>query len=729
MVDRFGASVLSSAMRELNTGEVQPYKPQSNLQRFRWYDPSVPEEWASCRGGLSLILRHFGDVLPAFSAAVRSARPVSDNVAVKVLKYLSDQSGPMYERTHDVRYLFYNGIGTIGERRKADESEVRDMVKDWVTGPVTLWGGERRTTEVLGVRLRDYAQSWVDSFVKDWMARALTRVNHYLSWEDFLDDPTRWATSGSAPTVEYGEDKFRNKWAWAVDTMSKHGSIAKWYCKRGLDEVNSRRNVVALKEESAKVRLVLAAPISSHLRQSYIMQRLGAPQHLESTITKPSVVLNLLDQGWTSMVGLDASKFDHNVPRWLISTIFTSIARYAWDAGDRDLCRTATIERQEILASKMYYAGKKVCNYHHGVLSGWRMTSIIDSMLSQMMCDFIRDVLKIPADSIVQGDDMLLRSWGDLPASKIEDVAEQAGMLINRSKTTSGRAGEFLKYLYMPSGVAAYPCRSVRAIFWSNPWLPELVAKTPLQIANCWWTYLSRAQCFSEKPLQSDCISMAAQDLSGWSGKKQRYWREFLTTPLSIGGAAPLELALPTSSCVLTQTSLKSLTSSIPSTPLHLLGMAYGAYGSALSTPKNVVVRKISTPTPIFLRPADITLAHNVWYTSTNHWKSMLSWLGADVSALSGSTQPITDFIFPKYAKKWTVFRKIRWMLANHTLTPSKSLTSSQHFISPYTHIMRYAYTCTIFRNRFPPSRQFARMVALGLDHLQMQYASPFHSL
>ncbi len=71
--------------------------------------------------------------------------------------------------------------------------------------------------------------------------------------------------------------RFRSKWAWAYDTIAKYGSVSEWYRAVGKGSCPTRRNVVALKEEAGKTRLIISTPLDSYLRQAWLLSCFGAP--------------------------------------------------------------------------------------------------------------------------------------------------------------------------------------------------------------------------------------------------------------------------------------------------------------------------------------------------------------------------------------------------------------------------------------------------------------------
>lgn len=705
--------------------DLHPYAPASNLARCREVFQKGWTNWFSYSGPLSLYSHLLSDVLPNFFRRLRSYHPSSDTDANAVLKNLSDWAAEKMEQTKDTRYALLIGLNTAGQARRASPGTLVAAAEEWVAGTTTL-----------GKKHRRWVEDWIVGFVSDWFTNRDARVHERnLSFAEFLDDPTRWATSGSAPTVELGGHTFRNKWAFAVDSIAKHGSVHAWYEKFGLLSVYSNECNVALKEESTKVRLIIAAPISSVLRQSYILECLGQPSHLASTLSHPNIVDELTSDGWATLIGLDASKFDHNVPFWLLRRFYYQL--YA-ESKKRGWDELATVVHDEFEALKKTVVlvqddgNKYRIKYRKGILSGWKLTSLLDSMISQCTCDFIFDHTESVFDYCVQGDDILLRSYTDMDVSSVLSAAEEFGMIVNRPKSTTGPYAEFLKYLLTSEGSFGYPARALRSIFWANPWLPELEAKTPLQIVKGWMTLASRLAPFYPKLRRPELWRrFVRRDLARWSLKNEHYWEGYLLTPACAGGACPLEWQAPVSRfySIRTLVPRSVLTGGIPLSPVHALGNIFGAYASALSTPKQVQLIPSSTAAVACgLRPCSSVGV--TWLHGTNHFKSMLSWLSPQQAcALEGPIQNIDEMSWPPYAKLWKPLRRVRWLLQLEKVTPSYQLTVSSYAMNKACATIQRYWRLLLLSSKVPLTRRLGMSIGLLLDQKLKRHASAYHTL
>nr|QXV86552.1 RNA-dependent RNA polymerase [Totiviridae sp.] len=720
-LDRRICNMFKRASMETQPVAGNPVDLKSKLRRNRdlyavGYD--CGEAWQSYRGALNLHAKMTRWAFPRTWRAIAKTHPVSDEHANKILKAWNDLLAESFENTKDARLFLFTGLNTCGAPRRATKEEVHAGVKEWIQGEVTLFS-----------RFKSWGRRWLWSFVSTWFNTMTTNPSERLSLAEFLDDPTRWATSGSAPAVDVGGVTFRNKWAWASDIIKNYGNVSSWYQKVGrhMPAYNTVARV-ALKEESTKVRLVLAAPPASHLRQSYILSYLGAPKYLRSTVTYPDITQEL-SEGWTSLCGLDSSKFDHNVPGWFVTDFFRFIWRHAAARGLNDLADAAMHEAYSIEHTFVKTPLGQV-KWHKGVLSGWRVTSLLDSMVSQAICDFIADNTKVPFDFMVQGDDIMLRSWGLMDTSEIVRQAKRLGVIINEAKSTTGMAGEFLKYLYTPDGAVGYPGRGLRSIFWANPWIPELQSKSPKQVVGNWMTYFSRLRCFlgARMPDWPTLKGYVVRDLRRWAGGDPG-WAQFLDTPGSVGGGCVLEFDNGVEGQVLHVSPDPVFKKVIQERLVGAEVVFYrlGAFRSALNATKSTRLVRLRRPPPELFHELPDGYRQG-WRAGVNRLKTFCEWLGVKTGLL-GITQKISEFTWPRAAWSWGPGKRIDWLLQTETVTRSDSLTTSRLYDRDYMSLWQKSWNTAVYNSTVFPSRLRSLRFSLGLDEIAKRASTIFFSL
>ncbi|CAF4889897.1 unnamed protein product [Pieris macdunnoughi] len=126
--------------------------------------------------------------------------------------------------------------------------------------------------------------------------------------------------------------------------------------------------------------------------------------------------------------------------------------------------------------------------YKGGLLSGWRITSLVGTMVSMAIGRYIIQKNNIPgARAVGMGDDIILASplYG-LTQEQLFDSYAETGFNINLLKTISGPIGEFLRQVYSPRGVIGYPCSAMGAVLYAPPWLDRYSLDREQEVSKNW---------------------------------------------------------------------------------------------------------------------------------------------------------------------------------------------------------------------------------------------------
>lgn len=425
-------------------------------------------------------------------------------------------------------YSSLHGLGTFGGPRGWTKESVLEGLKDWVSG-------ERKFPYEEDQFLNDKLDTWIAS----WCSGV---KSNDLAFKDFITDPMRWATGGGARkkqmSIRGKVVEGRNKWFWALSCMVNGEDIY----QASLSEGNDAQ--VALKEE-AKTRCVITTPQASYLRQCYILYRLGKPKFLRSTLSNPGLVTELSRSRKDHFICIDSSSFDHSVSKNWILSVLQRIA----DRSEGELRSLVLEEMDSMRDMSIVYEGTKL-RYENGLLSGWRMTSLLGSLLSALVCEYINNQLGLRLPYIVQGDDIIMMCPQRVDAGRVLDCCARFGITTNAKKTTIGRFGEFLKYRYGYGRVQGYAARAVRSIFYANPWLDGTATSSASEVSGKWWTLLSRLMnshngTFVDEDSMNWFLGNVVDDVDGWLGKRvsRRMLLDAVKTPVSMGGLGVFETA------------------------------------------------------------------------------------------------------------------------------------------------------------------------------------------
>lgn len=429
--------------------------------------------------------------------------------------------GLMFQDTYrGTNSSLWFGLKNVGGPRTPSSKKVWDSIKDWVSKKKDMHPFEER-------QMKQWISSWGFQVKRD-----------YLTFQEFQTDPFRWATAGGAPRVQIkipGYEKFewRSKWAYAISKLSFTSDVY----SNALAEGNNA--AVALKEE-AKTRTIITTPMASYLRQSYVLYLLGSPSFLSSTMANRGVYNSIRFISGSTYLCIDASRFDHSVSKQFM--------KFFWKLIGDEFRKRRMYEASEVcdaesdsLDSLMIHYDNNTTTYQGGLLSGWRVTTLIGSLKSALLCEYINDCLGKQYQYVVQGDDIMMRVDGVIDIKKIKILAKDLNITTNDDKTTSSTKGEFLKVQYDGIKATSYPVRSVRSIFYANPWLDTTAVKTPDQVASSWHGFYSRLSLMTGKFVKPHLYyAHFVENMYGWLGAtmSKSMITNLLSTPISLGGLA-----------------------------------------------------------------------------------------------------------------------------------------------------------------------------------------------
>lgn len=408
------------------------------------------------------------------------------------------------------------GLERVTPPKQWSKDDLIADAKNWV-GPNKTWASSR------GVR--EWVEGWVEKKFAKWQRTMDMIGRENLSFEEFVQDPTRWATSGGAPRVEWEGDEYRSKWAWAMKNISEGKYL--------YAQAKSMPNIAhaAIKEEPSKTRLVITTPMSSYLRQSYVMYLFGIPE-LNSPIYGNKQLGELNNIKWASYCSIDAKAFDHQIPIWFIKLVMEHLFK---SVGRDDLWYE---ERAHINRLKIEVFGE-IIPYHGGVLSGWRLTSLLGTLASQALCEWL--ILQgVNTNFVVQGDDILLYSAEPIPPN-VPDMVQEFGLKIDPVASIPRTCGYFLRRAYGGSFNLMSSGRALRSLFYASPWVERSQFQTPNSLARSWLQFMSRVPGKSARPW---LLRQAAADMARWArwpGWTKNRWFELLTTDSGLGGLGTVD--------------------------------------------------------------------------------------------------------------------------------------------------------------------------------------------
>lgn len=452
------------------------------------------------------------------------------------------QSGPLPK-------VLFSGMSTLGGPRGWEKETVIEMVKEWVQGETTLFSKPSDANFVTNKLSR-----WMDH----WVGQGNLGDARKIGFESYKSDFMRWGTSGGcSPTtaeVKYaisrGMIKHKSE-SGMLRTKTICGMLA--VLVDDVDDLLKKSSVchAALKEET-KTRVIISTPMWSYVRMCYVLDCLGSPQFLNSTLSRHDTVSQFVKYYSLNYAAVDASQFDHNVPLWLLKALWSSLEdavarRFGADDELATICRELRGELDNLWIEVL---GSKV-QYRKGLLSGWRVTSLFGSIISALCCelyiDYASNNLNVDRNAIgylTQGDDVILWSCAD-NFSQVIPFMQEIGVRTHSSKCLIGHEGDFLRGLYTREGKVNYPMRSLRGLFYAHPWIERRQYHGLAELSSNWIQASSRVQMWRGNPsggMLNMMLDEAASDIARWGcGLKTSKIRLLLRTPTSLGGLGCLE--------------------------------------------------------------------------------------------------------------------------------------------------------------------------------------------
>lgn len=425
-------------------------------------------------------------------------------------------------------YMFFTHLHALTGKAPYTIQQIESDIENWVS-PDQEGGKKKHLDESF----------WNEETEKIFSTWYKGEAFGHLSFEDFCNDPYRWGTSGGAKATVWLGSKYRTKWAWAYERMTRaDGSLRDKYdlYKDAVNEYEDRAEV-ALKEEAQKTREIITTPMPSYLRQAYLLYRWGKP-NLNSPVANPTWVARFetICPKWYGC--LDGERFDQSIPADIILDVVRRLGEL-----DDETKKVADAEVTHLKKLRVHWKGKS-WRWLGGLLSGWRLTSLIGSLVSEVVARYIIKNAGVEGgvEYGVLGDDIVLYSISsEIDKEKMVELYTRFGLRANLNKTVGGKVGEFLRKVISSGGSWGYPALALRSIVYANPWISSYTFEKEQELVSTWLTFLSRLvphRSYSST-LEDKWDNDIVQNLENVFGPGE--WRRWLRTPQSAGGGGPVE--------------------------------------------------------------------------------------------------------------------------------------------------------------------------------------------
>jgi len=397
------------------------------------------------------------------------------------------------------------------------DDEFSDLIESWVSTP--------KPEDAIGSDRDVMIMRGLDRLESD-LGRPDTPGQNI---DDFLASPSSWLSNGASDSRKLEGTRATKFSTYAASTNAQlHTDMFDPSCPhyRVFD-----------KREKGKHRNLISSPWSLFLQMSFVGQQAESrfkkvvPTSLSNDWT-PESWLSIMDTMRTKLfVPIDQSKFDH-VPS---KRVLLRCAEILCKSGtcpldpEREMISKLILDR---LANATLSYNNNTYSHQRGLLSGWRWTSLMGTMINYAEYLSITDSLAVPrqlkANVCFQGDDALIavNDWAD--AVKIVHRYMEV-LPVNPSKFfIDNRRSEYLRYVITRNRRLGYYPRAASGIMYANSWAGG--AMDPASLASNWSLLYSRGADAKET------LYGCARDLCGLLRCNVDEALDLIQTPSSVGG-------------------------------------------------------------------------------------------------------------------------------------------------------------------------------------------------
>jgi len=340
----------------------------------------------------------------------------------------------------------------------------------------------------------------------------------------FEKRPNEWATAGMGGMVR-GLEGTKKIYTWIDGRWPLHRILAQPPINR-----------VAFKPEPGKLRLIISGDLGTQILMSYVESnlKLNSLQKIKGSGMAPEVlrqwrasVLNNFNAGRMAL-SLDQSKFDHNISKKEILIVVDALC---------DKARISEDVRQMLLArlhsSIIEFRGHRL-SWEGGMLSGWKWTNLIESILSIAIVRWMSRRLGRIYDEVASGDDVAFFVDDESWLSKAVELGKTIHKEIHMGKSYPSRFNvEFLRQIYTSDGrILRYPLRALRPLIYRD----KTLKPDTRERAEMWRKFIHRCDQHWYNPVV--LIDTIARDLHGLNKGKfsKSVILSLLSTPVKAGG-------------------------------------------------------------------------------------------------------------------------------------------------------------------------------------------------
>jgi len=345
--------------------------------------------------------------------------------------------------------------------------------------------------------------------------------NKFLSLREFIDDRSLWTTTGA--TIEKKKNRIINS-IGDFDYTIKYNKL-EYSLNLSTDElydqclyyIKSKPNAYhkpVVKNESNNIRIIAIGDTINYILMAYLSYIFEGSLSVDNMGLFAYLSESDQNEAWLKMMNdcsgvfdiihlaLDYSGWDENIDDDMIAIVIDELTDWLlFMAPDSRNART------QLFREVCYYFKdfRSRCFIYdvlslNGLFSGWRWTTLINSVCNKCLNEMVIDRFKTVTGHIfsirflyVLGDDVILSTFNIKEDVELYmSIINEMGFKLNTKKSKySKKNGEFLKYYYSNRGIGGNIYRAIRSILYS---VEDEEKYTDMQLLrpNLWSIFLSR---------------------------------------------------------------------------------------------------------------------------------------------------------------------------------------------------------------------------------------------
>lgn len=445
----------------------------------------------------------------------------------KQLTVVSKKNGEKFDKD----WKYFVNLELLGGYQKG--KKIEEFEED-----VRIWVQEKHVHKIITEEIYNmFFQETLEQVVE------VNEIREFKSIDEFIQR-ARWAVNGASNVVagyyEYDGKKKKMVKNKRLNMLFTKDEILKDYIVNN----HKARSKALMKLEPGKVRAIVNADFTIYMKMSYLNEiiekslretEMGRNTTLFMSnmqyIKRQLENINDIRRGDKWFMPLDQAEFDHQPTFEMIKMTILEITRKIKNFEVQEIVKKLI----EDMSNDTIDVGKKEVKYEKGILSGWKWTALLDTVINTVELKMAEKFSGSKISRyITQGDDDDVVIEKENDCIKIAMFYKLTNLQLNAKKFwIEKKRDEYLRKILNDSGVTGYPARVLPSILYVRPMNGGNLRNheyKPNEIMGNWSKMYGRG---GEK---KSCYHHCYKDVSGLLNISIRKAKSIVHTPKSFGG-------------------------------------------------------------------------------------------------------------------------------------------------------------------------------------------------